>query len=72
MPRGNVAVYKVFYKGKNDDYIVFVEDAATVRNWKKDHSIPLAQVVNGWKIFVTHRWVVFTLPCLFFAFSSLG
>ena len=61
MARGNVAVYKVFYKGKNDDYVVYVEDAAAVRNWKKDRSIPLAQVVSGWKIFVTHRWVVFIL-----------
>ncbi|EEP78644.1 conserved hypothetical protein [Uncinocarpus reesii 1704] len=55
MARGNVDVYKVFYKGDNDDFIVFVEDVAAVRNWKKDRSIPLAQVVNGFKVFVTHR-----------------
>jgi len=55
MARGNVAVHKVFYKGSNDDYVVYVEDAAAVRNWKKDRSVPLAQVVSGWKIFVTHR-----------------
>ena len=55
MARGNVGVYKVFFKGKQDDYVVFVEDPAAVKNWKQDRSIPLAQVVNGYKIFVTHR-----------------
>jgi len=55
MPRGNVAIYKVFYKGQHDDYVIFVDDVAAARNWKRDRSIPLTQVVNGWKIFVTHR-----------------
>ncbi|KAI4852148.1 hypothetical protein E4T44_01464, partial [Aureobasidium sp. EXF-8845] len=39
----------------DDDYIVFVESAQAVRDWKADKSVPLAQVVNGWKIFVTHK-----------------
>ncbi|KAL2814573.1 ribosome maturation protein [Aspergillus cavernicola] len=46
---------KIFYKGKSDDFIIFVEDTATLNNWKNDSSVPLADVVNGWKIFVTHR-----------------
>ncbi|KAK9625890.1 hypothetical protein V6Z98_005956 [Aspergillus fumigatus] len=46
---------KVFYKGNSDDFIVFVDDPAALKNWKNDRSIPLSDVVNGFKIFVTHR-----------------
>ncbi|KAL4875048.1 ribosome maturation protein [Aspergillus karnatakaensis] len=53
--RANDPSNKVFYKGKSDDFIVFVEDAATLKNWKNDSSVPLSDVVNGWKIFVTHK-----------------
>ncbi|EEH48727.1 uncharacterized protein PADG_04806 [Paracoccidioides brasiliensis Pb18] len=55
MTRGNVSVYKVFYKGTYDDYLVFIDDVATLNKWKKDRSIPLAQVVSGFRVFVTHR-----------------
>lgn len=54
MTRGNTEQVKVHHKGKSEDFIIFVESAEAVQNWKKDSSIPLAQVVNGWKIFVTH------------------
>jgi len=57
MVRGNATQSKVHYKGKNDDFIVFVESAQAVSEWKKDKSVPLAQVVNGWKVFVTHKYV---------------
>jgi len=26
-----------------------------VKEWKEDKSVPLAQVVSGWKIFCTHK-----------------
>lgn len=55
MPRSNVATAKVFYKGASDDFVVFVDDIGTLNNWRNDRSIPLASVVNGWKIFVTHK-----------------
>jgi len=55
MPRGNDQQTKVHYKGTDDDFIIFVESAEAVENWKKDSSIPLAQVVDGWKVFVTHK-----------------
>ncbi len=58
MPRGNVAQTKVHYQGKQDDYVVFVDSAKAVQDWKQDKSIPLAQVVSGWKVFVTHKYVV--------------
>ncbi|KAI5244024.1 hypothetical protein E4T47_03823 [Aureobasidium subglaciale] len=53
--RGNAAQVKVHYKGSDDDYIVFVDSAQAVRDWKADKSVPLAQVVSGWKVFVTHN-----------------
>ncbi|KAF2177709.1 putative RNA binding protein [Zopfia rhizophila CBS 207.26] len=55
MPRGNDAQTKVHYKGSEDDYVIFVDSAQAVQDWKKDSSIPLAQVVSGWKVFVTHK-----------------
>lgn len=55
--RGNAAQVKVHFKGADDDYIVFVDSAQAVRDWKADKSVPLAQVVSGWKIFVTHKYV---------------
>ncbi|KAB8229799.1 hypothetical protein ETB97_011875 [Aspergillus alliaceus] len=55
MPRANEPTSKVFYKGSSDDFIVFVDDVQILNNWRKDRSIPLADVVNGFKIFVTHK-----------------
>lgn len=45
---------KIFYKGKTEDFVVFVDDLEIVKKWKEDRSIALANVVNGWKIFITH------------------
>lgn len=55
--KGNVGQTKVHLKGKDEDFIVMVDSKDAVLKWKKDKSIPLAQVVSGWKIFVTHRYV---------------
>ena len=55
MPRGNEQQTKVHYKGGEDDFVIFVESQKAVEDWKADSSIPLAQVVGGWKIFVTHK-----------------
>lgn len=61
MPRGNEIQTKVHYKGKEDDFIVFVDNAQAVKDWKKDKSVPLAQVVSGWKVFVSHKSVIIRL-----------
>lgn len=53
--RGNAQQTKVHFKGQEDDYVIFAESSQMVKDWKADKSIPLAQVVNGWKIFVTHK-----------------
>jgi ribosome maturation protein Sdo1 len=55
MPRGNVDVTKVFYKGNTDDFIVFIDSHEDLKAWKKDQSIPLAQVVNSFKVMLTHK-----------------
>lgn len=55
MPRGNGPVTKVVYRGNTDDFIVFVESPEELEAWKGDRSIPLAQVVNSFKIMVTHK-----------------
>ncbi|KAF1955390.1 putative RNA binding protein, partial [Byssothecium circinans] len=55
MPRGNDQQTKVHYKGSDDDYIIFVDSVKAFEEWRKDSSIPLAQVVSGWKVFVTHK-----------------
>ena len=53
--RGNAPQTKVHFKGKEDDYVIFAESAQAVKDWRSDKSIPMAQVVNGFKIFVTHK-----------------
>ncbi|GAB7355165.1 hypothetical protein MBLNU459_g5733t1 [Dothideomycetes sp. NU459] len=55
MVRGNAAQVKVHLKGKDEDFIIFVESGQAVKDWKADKSVPLAQVVNGWKVFVSHK-----------------
>ncbi|KAE8162174.1 ribosome maturation protein [Aspergillus tamarii] len=55
MPRANEPTAKVFYKGSSEDFVVFVDGIEILNNWRKDRSIPLADVVNGFKIFVTHK-----------------
>jgi Shwachman-Bodian-Diamond syndrome (SBDS) protein len=55
MTRGNDTTTKVFYRGKADDFVIFVDDVTTAQKWRHDRTVPLAQVVSGWKVFVTHR-----------------
>ena len=57
MARGEGQQTKCHYKGKDEDFVVFVEDAKSARDWKTDKTIPLAQVVGSFKIFVTHKYV---------------
>ncbi|KAJ5190238.1 uncharacterized protein N7498_009223 [Penicillium cinerascens] len=54
MPRANETTSKIFYKGKSEDFVVFVDDLEILKKWRNDRSIALADVLNGWKIFVTH------------------
>lgn len=55
MVKGDAQQTKVHYKGTADDFIVFVDDAAAAKQFKTDKTIPLAQVVSSFKVFVTHK-----------------
>ncbi|KAJ5884723.1 hypothetical protein N7495_009233 [Penicillium taxi] len=54
MTRANDTTSKVVYKGRTEDFIVFVDDADILQKWKGDKSIALSDVLNGWKIFISH------------------
>jgi len=56
MTRGNGEQTKVVYKGKNEDFIVFIESVGNLNKWKKDPSIPLLDVVDSFKVFRTHKY----------------
>lgn len=64
MPRGGANQTKIHYKGKVDDFIIFVDDAKAAKDWLSDSSIPLAQVVSSFQIFTTDKYVVHCLPLI--------
>jgi hypothetical protein len=55
MARGEANQIKCHYKGQEDDFIVFLDDAKAAKEWVTDKTIPLAQVVSSFKIFVTGK-----------------
>jgi Shwachman-Bodian-Diamond syndrome (SBDS) protein len=55
MVKGDGPQMKVHYKGSDDDFVVFIEDAAALKAWKADHSIPLVEVVQSFDIFSTNK-----------------
>ncbi|UNI15155.1 hypothetical protein JDV02_001718 [Purpureocillium takamizusanense] len=55
MTRGEATQSKIHYKGKLDDYLIFVDDPETYKKWQSDKSVPLAQFVSTFKIFLTHK-----------------
>ncbi|KAG0650939.1 sdo1 [Hyphodiscus hymeniophilus] len=55
MTKGEAQQTKVHFKGKEDDFIVFVDDAKALKDWKSDKSIPLTQFVGSFKVFVSHK-----------------
>ncbi|KAK9437141.1 RNA-binding protein [Metarhizium brunneum] len=55
MTRGEGLQCKVHYKGKPDDYIIFVDDFGTYKKWMSHKSIPLVHFVSPLAVFQTHR-----------------
>ncbi|KAF3205859.1 hypothetical protein TWF106_001013 [Orbilia oligospora] len=53
--RGADKVSKVYLQKNNEDFIVLVEDKESLNKWKGDSSVPLTDVINGFKVFTTHR-----------------
>jgi hypothetical protein len=46
---------QVHYKGKFDNYIVFVGDIEAYKKWLSDESVALARSVSPFSVFVTHK-----------------
>ncbi|KAL7665209.1 Ribosome maturation protein SDO1/SBDS N-terminal domain-containing protein [[Candida] zeylanoides] len=45
---------KIFFKGKDNDFIIFIEDDNSVQKFKKgDTTIPLIEIVSIYKVFTT-------------------
>ncbi|KAF3056401.1 SDO1-like protein C21C3.19 [Daldinia childiae] len=55
MTKGETTQVKVHYKGKEDDFIIFIDDVETYKKWKNDKSVPMAHFISAFKIFVTHK-----------------
>ncbi|EFY98001.1 SDO1-like protein C21C3.19 [Metarhizium anisopliae] len=55
MTRGEGSQSKVHYKGKLDDYIIFVDDVGTYKKWMNHNSIPLVHFVSPLVVFQTHK-----------------
>ncbi|KAM0720623.1 hypothetical protein Q7P37_004760 [Cladosporium fusiforme] len=53
--RGNATQIRVHYKGNEDDFVIFADSVQAINDWKKDKSVPLAQVASSFKVFVTHN-----------------
>ena len=53
MARGEAAQNKVFFQGRSEGFVVFVENEEIFKKWKGDKSVPLTEVVAGWKILTT-------------------
>lgn len=55
MARGETIQTKVHFKGKEDDYVVFVDDVDTYKKWQSDKSVPMAHFVSSFQVFQTHN-----------------
>ena len=64
MTRGKGEQTKVIYKGKNEDFIVFVESVGNLIKWRSDPSIPLVDVVDSFKVFCTHKYDLPSSPSI--------
>lgn len=64
MTRGESTQSKVHYKGKQEDFLVFVDDVDTYKKWQSDKSIPPAHFISTFNVFLTHRYVPISSPSL--------
>ena len=55
MVRGATEQAKVHYKGKDEDFLIFVDDIETYKKWTEDKSVALTHFVSAFKVFVTHK-----------------
>lgn len=55
MTRGGTTQAKIHFKGKSDDFLVFIDDLDTYKRWLGDKSVPLVDFVSTFSVFVTHK-----------------
>ena len=55
MVKGEGQQTRVFFKGSENDFIIFLDDVDKYKAWKKDSSIPLVDVVQSFQIFTTSK-----------------
>jgi len=55
MARGESAQTKVHLRGKEDDYLIFIDDAEAYQKWQLDKSIPITDFISTFRVFVTHK-----------------
>ena len=55
MARGGAQKSKVHYKGKTDDFLIFLDDVEVFKTWLNDKSVPYAHFISPFKIYVTHK-----------------
>lgn len=47
--------HRIFFKGEDNDFIVFVDDCAVWKKFKNDTSISLVDFVSVFQVFVTSK-----------------
>ncbi|KAK4147628.1 ribosome maturation protein [Dichotomopilus funicola] len=55
MARGETNQAKLFYKGADEVFAIFLDSVEDYEKWREDKSIPLAQVVSSFKVFTTGK-----------------
>jgi hypothetical protein len=55
MARGEAKQTRVYFKGKENEFVVFVENPEAAEQWKADQTTPLVQVVKAFTIYVTQK-----------------
>lgn len=53
MTKGEAVTTKIHFKGKQDDFVIFVDDVDEFKKWQSDKSVPMANFISSFKIFVT-------------------
>lgn len=47
--------HKLFYKGANSDFVIFVESQEILEKYQKGENIPLIDIVSIYKVFVNRQ-----------------
>lgn len=53
MVKGDGNQSRVFFKGSENDFVIFLDDVNKYKAWKNDSSVPLVDVVQSFDVFTT-------------------